>query len=231
METKWNQTAQKAWKAILEKINDLKTSQGYSDEKIAELIGVGNRSVVSEWRKGNRSAEHTSFANLMNYLENLGFNYADFFPPEVPTIKRVGPNAPVEKVEGEDLPSIPVLGHTGAGNAVELFSQVAEVWLPVLPQYFRTGMIGLVVDGTSMEPTIHKGAVVGIMPYDGSINDGGIYLVQMPPFGRTIKRIRMGDEGKIELCSDNPIFKPVIVAPEGYEGIISGRIVWIWQGC
>lgn len=146
-------------------------------------------------------------------------------------MKRIGDYAPTEKVQGDDLPAIPVLGHTGAGNAVELFSQVAEVWLPVLPQYFKIGMIGLVVDGDSMEPTIHKGAVVGVMPYDGSISEGGIYLVQRPPFGRTIKRIRMGDDGRIELHSDNPLYKPVIVTPEGYEGIIAGRIVWIWQGC
>lgn len=231
METKWNRTAQKAWKAILDKINDLKHNHGFSDEKIAGLMGVGNRSVISEWRKGNRSAENTSFANLMNYLEKLGFDYAEFFPPALPTIKRVGPNAPVEKIEGENLPSIPVMGHTGAGDAIELFSQVPEFILPVLPQYFKVGLIGLVVDGDSMEPTIHKGAVVGISPYDGSINEGAIYLIQRPPFGRTIKRIRMGDEDKIELYSDNPLYKPIVISPEGYEESIAGRIIWIWQGC
>ena len=167
----------------------------------------------------------------MSKYFNVRRPYTEFFPPALPTIKRIGPNAPIEKIEGENLPAIPVLGHTGAGDAIELFGMAPEFWLPVLPQYFRAGMIGLVVDGDSMEPTIHKGAVVGIMPYDGSISEGGIYLVHRPPFGRTIKRIRMGDEDKIELHSDNPIYKPTLVTPEGHEGLIAGKRVWIWQGC
>lgn len=146
-------------------------------------------------------------------------------------IRRTGVNAPVEKIEGEDLASIPVMGHTGAGNAVELFSQIPDFWLPVLPQYFRRNVIGLVVDGDSMEPTIHKGAVVGIIPFDGNITEGGIYLVQIPPFGRTIKRIRMGGNGRIVLHSDNPLYEPVVIEPEGYEKIIAGKVIWFWQEC
>ena len=146
-------------------------------------------------------------------------------------IHRVGEHAPIEKVEGETLPTIPVVGMTGAGDAVELFSASPDYLLPVLPQYFRPGIIGLVVEGDSMEPTIKRGAVVGVLPYDGSISEGGIYLVQRPPFGRTIKRVRMGDNNLIELHSDNPSYKPVMIDPEGYEGIIVGRVVWIWQVC
>lgn len=227
---KWDMTAQKMWQTILDKVIALR-GEGHTDQQIANLIGVGNRSVISEWRKGNRGAEKTSFANLMSYLERLGFNYEDFFPGQIPTIRRPGPYAPVEKVEGEKFPQIPVMGATGAGDAVELFSLAPEYMLPVPPQYYRANLIGLVVEGVSMEPTIRRGAIVGIMPYDGSITEGGIYLIQRPPFGRTIKRIRMGQDGEIVLVSDNPTFAPVTVAPEGYEQIISGQVIWIWQRC
>lgn len=146
-----------------------------------------------------------------------------------PTIRRVAPHSPTEIVKGDSLPQIPVMGSTGAGNAVELFSSVPERWISILPQYLRHDMIGLVVDGDSMEPTIHKGAIVGVVPYDGSIYDGGIYLVQRPPFGRTIKRIKMEEEEHLVLYSDNPAYKPMLISFEGYEKIILGKIVWVWQ--
>lgn len=150
---------------------------------------------------------------------------------KMPRISRIGKNAPKEIVQGENLPLIPVLGSTGAGDAVEIFDQTPELWLPVLPQYARHGVVGLIVEGDSMEPTITKGAFVGIIPYDGSISEGGIYLIHRPPFGRTIKRIKMGMDNQLLLVSDNASYPPMPVSDEGYEKIILGRIIWIWQGC
>ena len=46
--------------------------------------------------------------------------------PEVPTIKRVGSNAPIEKVEGEDLQKVPVYSVAGAGPGVMLDSKIGR---------------------------------------------------------------------------------------------------------
>lgn len=226
---KWEQTAVQAWEAILSRVKALK-DDGHTLQQIADIVGAKNRSLIGEWLNGNRGAANTSFPNLMNYLEKLGFNYQDFFPHDNhAVIKRIAPHAPLEVVEGNDLPQIPVMGATGAGNAVELFNASPERWINILPQYMRSDMIGLVVEGDSMEPTIHKGAIIGVIPYDGSINDGGIYLVQRPPFGRTIKRIKMGNGDQLVLHSDNPAYNPVTTTFEGYEEIIIGQVVWVWQ--
>lgn len=228
---KWDESAAKAWAAILAKVRALNEA-GETLEGIAKLLDIKNRGSISLWLSGGRKAENTSFPNMLRYLERLGFDYAEFLPsPTLPTIRRPAPHAPVEEVQGEDLPRIPVVGATGAGDGVELFNAHPEYWLPVLPQYAKPDIIGLVVEGDSMEPTIHKGAVVGIIPYDGSINEGGIYLVQRPPFGRTIKRIKMGEDDQIVLHSDNPSYAPTPVPFEGYEKIILGRVIWIWQTC
>lgn len=227
---KWDESAAKAWTAILEKVRALDEA-GETLEGIAKLLGIKNRGSISLWLSGGRKAENTSFPNMLRYLERLGFDYMDFLPPPLPTIRRPAPHAPTEKVEGDNLPRIPVVGTTGAGDAVELFNAHPEYWLPVLPQYAKPEVIGLIVEGDSMEPTIHKGAVVGIIPYDGSINEGGIYLVQRPPFGRTIKRIKMGEDERIILHSDNPSYAPTPVPFDGYEKIILGRVIWIWQSC
>lgn len=227
---KWDESAAKAWAAILAKVRALDEA-GETLEGIAKLLGIKNRGSISLWLSGGRKAENTSFPNMLRYLDRLGLDYAEFLPSVTPTIRRPAPYSPEEIIEGTNLPLIPVMGGTGAGNAVELFDSHPEYLLPVLPQYAKPNVIGLVVEGDSMEPTIHKGAVVGIIPYDGSLNEGGIYLIQRPPFGRTIKRIKMGEGKQIVLHSDNPMYAPTPIIYEGHEDIIVGRVVWIWQAC
>ncbi len=163
-------------------------------------------------------------------LDNVGA-IVDALGPEAffPVIKRTGSNSPVEQVKGSGLPTVPVFGSTGAGDACEFWSQEPERQIEVLPQYAKPGCIALRVEGDSMEPTITRGAYVGIVPLNGAVSEGGIYLVNVPPFGRTIKRIRMGDGDSIELVSDNRKYPPKHVPLEQYEAVVVGRVVWVWQ--
>lgn len=228
----WSTVGQKAWAAILGRVQALK-AEGKTLQEIANIVGVSNRSLIGEWLNGNREAANAPFPNMMMYLENLGFDYADFFPARSKNgkIRRTGSFSPQEQVTGENLPRIPVMGGTGAGDDVEIFEATPSHWITVLPQYVHPQLIGLVVVGDSMEPTIKRGAVVGIVPCDGSLTEGGIYLVHRPPFGLTIKRVQMGTGQQISLHSDNPTYAPMEVPFEGYADIIKGRVVWIWQEC
>ena len=70
---KWEQTATQAWEAILARVKALKEN-GNTLQQIADMVGAKNRSLIGEWLNGNRGAANTSFPNLMNYLERLGFN-------------------------------------------------------------------------------------------------------------------------------------------------------------
>ena len=163
-------------------------------------------------------------------LETVGA-IVDALGPEVffPVIKRTGANSPVEQVAGNGLPTVPVFGTTGAGDPQEFWSQEPERQIEVLPQYARPGMVALRVDGDSMEPTINKGAYVGIAPLNGAVSEGGIYLVSVPLFGRVIKRLHLGDGGCIELISDNSKYPPTRLPMEQYESIVIGRVAWVWQ--
>lgn len=146
-----------------------------------------------------------------------------------PVIKRTGSNSPVERVEGSGLPTIPVYGSTGAGDPQEFWSMAPEREIEVLPQYARPGMVALRVEGDSMEPTISKGAYVGIAPLNGGISEGGIYLVNVPLFGRVIKRLHLGDGGSLELISDNRKYPPTRLPVEQYDSIVIGKVAWVWQ--
>lgn len=183
---------------------------------------------LHKWLRGDRIP---TLEKISPILDRLGK-----FTPDLPLLqneqavmRRIASYAPSEIVEGDSLPQIPVMGATGAGNDVEIFHATPSCWISVLPQYKTSDqVIGLVVYGDSMEPTIHKGAVVGVVPFDGTFNEGGIYLVQRPPFGRTIKRVKLQD-GQLVLLSDNAAYAPDPLPFEGYENIILGRVVWVWQ--
>lgn len=158
----------------------------------------------------------------------------DFLPDDMKEknsaiIHRMGTFSPRETISGDGLPRIPVWGFAGAGNPVELFGTQPITTIEVLPQYNVPGVVAFEVSGDSMEPSIHKGAYVGVVPFSGEIEDGGIYLVQKPPFGRTVKRIHMGKDGGIVLHSDNAAYPPVNLPFEGYENIVLGKVVWVWQ--
>lgn len=201
---------------------------GKSQAEIFRQTGVQQASISRFVNEG----QGLSASNAIKITNFLGGRV--HFPdigPTAPIIRRPGPNAPAEFVEGEQLPTVPVYGVTGAGTAAELFSGTPETLIQVLPQYNLPGVVALCVDGDSMEPTIKRGSYVGVVPFTGDISEGGIYLVHMPPFGRVIKRIRMGAGGAIELHSDNEVYKPIPLSYDGYEKVILGKVAWIWQLC
>lgn len=234
----YEESAQRAWDAILGKVKELEAS-GMKRAEISRLLGHSGRSAVTNWLKESSTSLNASFPDMLRYIDVLGLDIRDYLPgakkesskseKESAVIRRVAPHAPNEVVQGDCLPQIPVMGGTGAGDDVELFQATPSYWISVLPQYMvHKDIFGLVVYGDSMEPTIHKGAVVGVIPFDGSFNEGGIYLVQRPPFGRTIKRVKL-QSGQLVLISDNAAYEPDPLPFEGYEKIILGRVVWVWQ--
>ena len=147
----------------------------------------------------------------------------------LPTMHRLGVNSPVEAVQGEDLPRVPVLGSAGAGEPHEFWTAEPVSMLEVLPQYAKPRLAALTVEGESMEPTIKRGSIVGVVPPDGDLMEGGVYLVDIPPFGRVIKRLKIGDEDTLELISDNPAYPPKRLPIEQREKVVVGRVVWVWQ--
>ncbi len=202
------------FKEMLERIIAIRGSQ----KAVSEETGIP-ASTLNGLVKGKANPSIKHYAKLA----------ALAYEPEAVAIKRLGVNSPVEEVRGSGLPTVPVFGSTGAGEACEFWSQTPEREIQVLPQYAKPGCIALRVDGDSMEPTIQKGAYVGVVPLNGSVSEGGVYLVNVAPFGRLIKRIRMGEAGSIELISDNRSYPPRSLPLEQYDSVVVGKVVWVWQ--
>jgi len=192
-------------------------------------ISQGNLSSFMKPEGDPGRRENMTFDSAWKILNALGLQLPGT-EYGVATIRRIGSNAPSEAVTGESLPTVPVYGSAGAGAPTELFSGEPEMFLQVLPQYMRPGMGAFMVDGDSMEPTIKRGAYVGVVEFSGDFSEGGIYLVHVPHFGRVIKRIRMSASGAIMLHSDNAAYDPMPLPHEDCDKNVLGKVVWVWQG-
>jgi SOS-response transcriptional repressor LexA len=194
--------------------------------RVASALGV-NPVTFWNWYRGNRGKKNT--APLFEALDRLGVTL-NFEKQAVPTMRRMGSNAPIEAVTGDDLVSIPIHEHVGAGNALDFFTAEPERFINILPRFNRKDMRAYEVDGDSMEPTIKQGAIVGVVPVDGPLVEGKIYLVCRPPFGLVIKEV-FSKDGQIILRSANQKYPDDPVPYDGYDDIILGRVIWVWQEC
>lgn len=146
---------------------------------------------------------------------------------DLPYIKRLSPNAPIDFIHGDNLQQIPVYGFTGAGGEVELQENEPIAVISILPEYNFSNMFSLKVEGDSMQPTIPKGSYVGVTPNFGDIQEGGIYLLERVHMGRMIKRIKLNEDGMLYLFSDNPSYSPIPLDKMMVDGKIIGRVMWI----
>ncbi len=156
-------------------------------------------------------------------ISNISFDKSDTSP----TISRIAEHAPKEVVKGDDLHLIPVYGFTGAGGEVELIENDPIAIISILPEYNHKNMYPLKVSGDSMQPTIPKGSYVGIIPYEGILQEGGVYLIEKLHIGRMIKRIKVNTCGELSLYSDNPEYEPILLDKFLDGGEIIGRIMWV----
>ena len=83
--------------------------------KLAEKAGISQNALSKIINGTTKNPEMPIISKIMDALgpEEL---YPEAF------ISRVGRFAPIEAIEGENLPMVPVMGSTGAGPDVELFS-------------------------------------------------------------------------------------------------------------
>lgn len=211
--------------SLRKKLSEFFEKKELSQNEVAQKLGIEQAS-LSRFVNGKQSISGENFVKLFTFLDG-----EMRFPPHLPTIHRIGAHAPVEEVTGDVLPLIPVFLEAGAGPPVEFWRTEPEISIPVLPQYFRSDIRAIEVIGDSMEPTIKKGAIVGVIPLAGTLVDGGIYLVRLPFFGLVVKRVRSDASGGLCLISDNQNYPPRQIPNEGFSDIIVGQVIWVWQSC
>ena len=221
-----------AFKFLREQITAAIPAEFKSLSELAARANV-NQPNLSMFMRGERRSMNLETAwRLMNTL-GLEVQRKTIPTPEYnpPTIRRTGEHSPVEYVQGPHIVEVGVYGMVEAGRmGLEIFELAPSRLIPILQRYYQENLVALEVDGKSMEPTIRKGAVIGVVPVAGDLVEGEMYLVKLPHFGALVKRVYMG-KGKLLLKSDNQDFDPLELDYEGHElnTILLGRVKWIWQ--
>jgi len=229
----YEEAAQRAWEAVLARVQEL-LAEGKKPAEISRMLGHKGRSAVTNWIAKKATAEKAEFPDMLRYIGVLGLNPLDFIPhAAAPTIRRIGPNAPLEAVVGEGLQELSVYDVAGAGPAVEVseLTPLFSVFAP--PDYLRRADYAILVDGHSMEPLIPNRSVVGIktgVPFVAN----ELYAARIPYEGMVIKRIG------VDRAANEFIFKSQNPDKESYpdfrlnineaESIIVGRVVWVMWG-
>ena len=227
----YEESAQRAWDAILGKVKELEAS-GMKRAEISRLLGHTGRSAVTNWLKESSTSRNASFPDMLRYIDVLGLDIQDYLPKSA-TIRRPAPNAPVEKADADGSVTIHVYALAGAGPAFDLEENDPLATIRVPLEYAMQCDSALLVKGDSMAWTIKSGGVVGVIRRNFDFVSGEVYAVRLPYEGLSIKRVIVdAASGEYIIRSDNPDkekYPDRRLSITEYADIILGRVVWVWQ--
>ncbi len=227
----YEESAQRAWDAILGKVKELEAS-GMKRAEISRLLGHTGRSAVTNWLKESSTSRNASFPDMLRYIDVLGLDIHDYLPRPA-TIRRPTPNAPIERADADDSVAIHVYALAGAGPAFDLEENDPLATIRIPPDYAMRCDCALMVKGDSMAGTVRNGGVVGVIRQNFDFASGEIYAVRLPYEGVSIKRVIVDDAtGEYIIRSDNPDrdkYPDRRLPIAEYADIILGRVVWVWQ--
>ena len=227
----YEESAQRAWDAILGKVKELEAS-GMKPAEISRLLGHTGRSAVTNWLKESSTSRNASFPDMLRYIDVLGLDIQDYLPKSA-TIRRPAPNAPVEKADADGSVTIHVYALAGAGPAFDLEENDPLATIRVPLEYAMQCDSALLVKGDSMAWTIKSGGVVGVIRRNFDFVSGEVYAVRLPYEGLSIKRVIVdAASGEYIIRSDNPDkekYPDRRLSITEYADIILGRVVWVWQ--
>ena len=227
----YEESAQRAWDAILGKVKELEAS-GMKRAEISRLLGHTGRSAVTNWLKESSTSRNGSLPDMLRYIDVLGLDIRDYLPKSA-TIRRPAPNAPVEKADADGSVTIHVYALAGAGPAFDLEENDPLATIRVPLEYAMQCDSALLVKGDSMAWTIKSGGVVGVIRRNFDFVSGEVYAVRLPYEGLSIKRVIVdAASGEYIIRSDNPDkekYPDRRLSITEYADIILGRVVWVWQ--
>ena len=175
-----------------EKIKSLREQKGMTLEELGNKVGVG-KSTVRKWENGMiANMRRDKIAKLADAL--------DTSPAELMGWKN--PSRIIQNPLGANR--IPVYSAAGAGRE---HLATDDILYYIDYSGDPNGVIGVVIDGNSMTPTIPNGSVV-IADRNLAVESGDIVIAVINSDNEALcKRLKKYDDG-IALVSDNPDYPP-----------------------
>lgn len=173
-----------------EKLIELRSTKGYSQQEVADLVGVSQRS-YSMWERGETKPKHQSLVKLLEVLE-VSDNLINKFKKEdgIPLI-------PIEAMAGQPVGPLQVI--------------IEDIQDSYFVPDFKGADFMIKVKGSSMYPKYNSGDIVACKKLclaDVFFQWNKVYVLDTEQ-GALIKRIRKGkDENHILVVSDNEKYEP-----------------------
>ena len=100
----------------------------------------------------------------------------------------------------------------------------------ILPDHYADEMYVLKVSGSSMEPTLHNGAIIGLAYGPIGFRSGKIHVLWIPGEGPVVRRVFV-DLEKITIKADNPVYPDIMIQTNDIpkKDFILGIVHWVLQ--
>ena len=203
--------------ALADYLNDIRNRRGLGHSQLALKAGIDG-AVLHKMLYG--TVKKANPFHLQALAKALKIDYKVLY--QIIGYLDSDEGTPEDKLTIVELEQeIPVYSRVFAGpNGTLEFGEVIEyITIPSLRN--GTEVIGIKVDGDSMEHTIPNGATV-LVKKDVEVNDKevGVFVHNNTPY---VKRLRKNKD-QLFLMSDNSAYLPIIVS-EGDEFFIVGKVV------
>ncbi len=186
-------------------LRELRTEMHLTQQELGEKIDIPT-STIGNYESGSRTQNQSQTMRIAKFFNvsvdylvgNAKYkNWAEY-DAELGEEKLKSLKAEIDFLNSIDFVPIPVLGSIAAGVPIE--AQEDRIGTEVVPRKWNGEFFGLVVRGTSMEPTIKDGDTV-IVRVQNDIEDDEVGAILIAD-DVTLKRIRKSPLG-ITLIGDN----------------------------
>ena len=177
-----------------ERLQALRKARGYSQQDVANLIGVG-RTTYLKYENGDNKP-----TRKINELARLFQVSTDYL------LGNADSPVPAPKVTHYTY-RIPVLGRVVAGIPIEAIEEIID-WEEIPQKLAASGkFFALRVCGHSMEPRILEGDVV-IVRQQEDVDSGDTAIVLVNGDEATVKRVKKQEEGITLIATNTSVYEP-----------------------
>ena len=180
---------------LAERLKLLRKERGISQQRLADLLGLG-QSTVAMWEKGKNSPAYETLINIANIF-NVSIDYL------------------AGQKTAKSPCRIPVLGYVRAGIPTEAVEEVLDYEDVTLPESDMGNYFALRIKGDSMAPRMMEGDTV-IVKKQSDCASGDICVALVGSGDATVKKVIKKDTGII-LMPLNAYYDPLVFTKDEVE--------------
>lgn len=201
-----------------ERIKLRRKELGLTQVQLGEMVHKSSQ-VVSNWERGYTTA--MSPEDLQNIAQALNVHISELMDNPAPA------QPPAQKVTHYTY-RIPVVGRVAAGQPILAQEEIIDY--EYIDERLHKGgdqYFGLVVKGSSMEPTIHDGDTI-IVRVQETVENGQIAVVLVDGEDATVKEVKESEDGLTLIGHNVAVYTPHFYSREEVEKLpvhIIGRVI------